>query len=63
MTPHRTAVEHDGRPPTTTYAELADRVGRLARRLTRLGLGRGDRVAYLGPNDPAFLIGLFATGN
>ena len=27
-----------------------------------LGVGRGDRVAYLGPNDPALLETLFATG-
>ncbi|WP_395640272.1 long-chain fatty acid--CoA ligase [Pseudolysinimonas sp.] len=44
----------------TTYAELAVRVDRLAAALTRRGIGRGDRVAYLGPNAPEFLETLFA---
>lgn len=45
-----------------TYAELAGRIRRLARGLRRLGVGRGDRVAWLGPNHPAFLESLFASG-
>jgi acyl-coenzyme A synthetase/AMP-(fatty) acid ligase len=45
-----------------TYAELAGRVRRLANGLRRLGVGRGDRVARLGPNHPAFLEALFASG-
>jgi fatty-acyl-CoA synthase len=45
-----------------TYAELAQRVRRLANGLQRLGVGRGDRVAWLGPNHPAFLEALFASG-
>ena len=45
-----------------TYAELAGRVRRLANGLQRLGVGRGDRVAWLGPNHPAFLEALFASG-
>jgi AMP-binding enzyme len=45
-----------------TYAELASRVRRLANGLQRLGVGRGDRVAWLGPNHPAFLEALFASG-
>src|SRR5215217_9373698 len=45
-----------------TYAELARRVRRLANGLRRLGVGHGDRVAWLGPNHPAFLESLFATG-
>ena len=59
MTPHRIALVHDGR--TCTYAELADRVNRLAHALRGLGVGAGDRVAYLGPNHPAFLETLFAS--
>src|SRR5262245_29855582 len=45
-----------------TYAELAGRVRRLAYALTRLGVRRGNRVAWLGPNHPAFLESLFACG-
>ena len=35
---------------------------RLANGLRGLGVGRGDRVAWLGPNHPAFLEALFAVG-
>jgi fatty-acyl-CoA synthase len=45
-----------------TYAELAGRVRSLANGLQRLGVGRGDRVGWLGPNHPAFLEALFASG-
>jgi len=38
-----------------TYAELGDRVRRLATALRRAGLARGDRVAVLAPNVPAML--------
>jgi len=54
------ALVGDGR--SLTYAELAGRVRRLANGLRRLGVGRGDRVAWLGPNHPAFLESLFASG-
>ncbi len=47
---------------TVSYAELAHRVRRLANGLHRLGVRRGDRVAWLGPNHPAFLESLFAAG-
>jgi fatty-acyl-CoA synthase len=46
----------------TTYGELAGRVRRLANGLRRMGVERGDRVAWLGPNHPAFLESLFAAG-
>jgi acyl-CoA synthetase (AMP-forming)/AMP-acid ligase II len=44
-----------------TYDELDDRTGRLAAALRELGVERGDRVAYLGPNDPTLLETLFGT--
>jgi fatty-acyl-CoA synthase len=59
-TPDRVAVVHDDR--TWTYGELHQRVLRLAHALRALGAGRGDRIAYLGPNHPAFLETLFAAG-
>jgi fatty-acyl-CoA synthase len=48
------------RDRVTNYAELADRVDRLAAALGRLGVDRGDRVAYLGNNHPSFVETLFA---
>ncbi|GAA3444592.1 acyl-CoA synthetase [Planomonospora venezuelensis] len=59
-TPDRIAVVHEGHQ--VTYRELHERVLRLAHALRGLGVGRGDRVAYLGPNHPAFLETLFAAG-
>ncbi|WP_320780588.1 long-chain fatty acid--CoA ligase [Streptomyces sp. CRN 30] len=59
-TPGRTAVVHGDR--RYTYRELYGRVLRLARALRDLGVVHGDRVAYLGPNHPAFLETLFAAG-
>ena len=50
-TPHRTALVHRRR--AVTYAELHDRITRLAHALRALGVRHGDRVAYLGPNHPA----------
>ncbi|MGW5563118.1 acyl-CoA synthetase [Streptomyces tendae] len=59
-TPERTAVVHQD--TELTYRELYERVLRLAHALRALGVDRGDRVAYLGPNHPAFLETLFAAG-
>jgi fatty-acyl-CoA synthase len=60
MSPHRVAVVHDGRE--WTFAEVSDRATRMAHVLAARGVGTGDRVAFLGPNHPAFLETLFATG-
>lgn len=60
MSPDRVAVVHESRE--WTYAGLHERATRLAHGLAELGVRRGDRVAYLGPNHPTFLESLFATG-
>jgi acyl-CoA synthetase (AMP-forming)/AMP-acid ligase II len=60
IAPHRVALVGD--EGSLTYAELARRVRCLANGLRGLGVGRGDRVAWLGPNHPAFLEALFASG-
>ncbi|MFF1685342.1 MULTISPECIES: long-chain fatty acid--CoA ligase [unclassified Streptomyces] len=59
-TPHRTALIHGG--TSVSYAALHERTTRLAHALRSLGVRRGDRVAYLGPNHPSFLEALFAAG-
>jgi fatty-acyl-CoA synthase len=50
-----------GRGSSRTYDELASRVRRVANALRGLGVGRGDRVGWLGPNHPEFLEVLFGT--
>ncbi|GHG43104.1 fatty-acyl-CoA synthase [Sinomonas cellulolyticus] len=47
---------------TYSYDELSERADRLANALRRRGVARGDRVAYLGENDPAFVETFFAAG-
>jgi fatty-acyl-CoA synthase len=59
-TPERVAIEHGD--DSLTYGELHQRVLRLAHGLRGLGVGRGDRVAYLGPNHPSLLETFFAAG-
>ncbi|QJS14013.1 o-succinylbenzoate--CoA ligase [Streptomyces argyrophyllae] len=59
-TPHRTALIHGDR--SVTYTELYERTTRLAHALHARGIRRGDRIAYLGPNHPAYLETLFAAG-
>ncbi|MFD0921914.1 long-chain fatty acid--CoA ligase [Saccharopolyspora rosea] len=58
--PGAAAVVHRDR--TRSYAELAGRAQAVARLLLDLGVERGDRVAYLGPNHPGFLATLFGAG-
>ncbi|MER6072896.1 long-chain fatty acid--CoA ligase [Streptomyces sp. NPDC001817] len=59
-TPHRTALIHGER--STDYRTLYTRVTRLAHALRARGVRRGDRIAHLGPNHPAYLETLFAAG-
>ncbi len=51
--PDKTAVVHGER--RYTYAQLQERVRRLASALRRAGLHKGDRVAFICPNIPAML--------
>lgn len=44
-----------------TYAQLKERVNRLANALSGLGLERGDRVCILSPNSHQFLESFYAT--
>src|SRR5919107_354230 len=59
ITPERTALLDERR--SLTYADLADRTARYAGALRRLGVGPGDRVAYLGVNAVEVFETLFAT--
>ena len=59
IAPDQSAVIHGEQG--WTYGELANRVRRLARGFSDLGVQRGDRVGWLGANHPAFLEVLFAT--
>ncbi|WP_433790604.1 acyl-CoA synthetase [Actinoplanes sp. CA-252034] len=59
MSPGATALIFAGR--RTTYAELHERISRLAAALRAAGVTSGDRVAYLGPNHPSFVETMFAT--
>ncbi|MFK0042341.1 o-succinylbenzoate--CoA ligase [Paenarthrobacter sp. NPDC090517] len=56
----KTAVISGGK--TLSYADLADRTDRLANALKGRGVAKGDRVAYLGENDPSFVETFFACG-
>ncbi|UBU15910.1 acyl-CoA synthetase [Nonomuraea gerenzanensis] len=57
MTPDAVALSYKG--DHYTYRDLRDRVNRLA---SALGVRRGDRVAFLGANQPAMVETLFAAG-
>ncbi|HEX7380967.1 MAG TPA: long-chain fatty acid--CoA ligase [Nevskiaceae bacterium] len=58
--PDKAAIIHEG--TTYTAADVLARSTRLANALRGLGVGRGDRVAYLGPNHPSCVEALFASG-
>ena len=57
-TPARPALSFEG--TTWSYAELQLRIDRLATSLRAHGVCRGDRVGFLGLNQPAFFETLFA---
>ncbi|KAB2341005.1 long-chain-fatty-acid--CoA ligase [Actinomadura rudentiformis] len=56
--PAKTAISYGER--SETYATFAAQVTRVARGLQALGVGPGDRVAYLAPNVPEMLVAHFA---
>ncbi|MFI0454316.1 acyl--CoA ligase family protein [Actinomadura sp. 6N118] len=56
--PSKTAISYGER--SETYATFAAQVVRVARGLQALGVGPGDRVAYLAPNVPEMLVAHFA---
>ena len=59
IVPERTAIVFEG--GRITYAELKDRVSRLANALGALGVGAGDRVAMIEVNRPEHIEAYFAT--
>ncbi|MCE0767346.1 long-chain fatty acid--CoA ligase [Pseudonocardia kujensis] len=59
ISPGRVALSDPYR--SLTYVELADRVSRYAGALRRLGVGPGDRVAYVGVNAVEVFETFFAT--
>jgi fatty-acyl-CoA synthase len=59
FTPNKIAIRFEG--ATLTYRQFAGRVASCARALkSRLGVGRGDRVAILSANHPDYLVLLYA---
>jgi long-chain acyl-CoA synthetase len=59
LVPERTAIAFEGR--RYSYAELKERVNRLADALSRLGLKKGDRAAILEVNCNQYVEACFAT--
>src|ERR1700677_812366 len=57
-TPRRNALTFEG--VTLTYAELQQRIDRLASGLRANGVCHGDRVGFIGFNQPSFVEALFA---
>ena len=57
-TPERKALHFEGRD--WSYGEMQRAIERCAGRLAELGLTKGDRVAFLGHNQPMFLFTMFA---
>lgn len=57
-TPNRRALTFEG--ATWTYGQMQERIDRLAGALKASGVCRGDRVAFIGFNQPAFFETMFA---
>jgi fatty-acyl-CoA synthase len=57
-TPERKALHFEGR--LWTYGEMQREIEDGAARLAALGIGKGDRLAFLGHNQPMFLFAMFA---
>ena len=60
-TPGRKALHFEGR--TWTYAEMQAEIELCAQRLQARGVRHGDRVAFLGLNQPMFLFAMFGTAH
>ena len=58
-TPERAALHFEGE--RWTYEQMQQEIERCAARLKALGVARGDRVAFLGLNQPMFFFSMFAT--
>ena len=58
-TPTRKALHFEGR--AWSYAQMQAEIELCAARLAALGVGRGERVAFLGLNQPMFFFVLFAS--
>lgn len=54
LDPRRTVIRYEG--GDLTIAQVDERAARLAAVLAGGGIGKGDRVAYLGTNSPTFLV-------
>ncbi|NQT30791.1 MAG: long-chain-fatty-acid--CoA ligase [Deltaproteobacteria bacterium] len=59
LVPERTAIAFEGR--RYSYAQLKERVNRLADSLNKLGLGKGERAAILEVNCNEYIEACFAT--
>jgi acyl-CoA synthetase (AMP-forming)/AMP-acid ligase II len=58
-TPERLALRFEGE--SWTYGQMQRCIENCAARLRALGVAKGDRVAFLGLNQPMFLFSMFAT--
>jgi len=56
--PEKTAIVHGA--IRFTYAQFNERVNRLASALKKIGIGKGDKVAFICPNTPPMLEAHFA---